>query len=87
MGSTRLFPYELKRSLIMWPNKALSYDVRNRICLQAWVDASKPLAHGAGEPILNRGFQNWNYLVLNMIEWLKGGPPVAEFGMRGASET
>jgi len=36
-----------------------------------------------GEPILNRGFQNWNYLVLNMIEWLKGGTPVAEFGMRG----
>jgi hypothetical protein len=32
VGSTRLFPYELKRSLIMWPNKALSYDVRNRIC-------------------------------------------------------
>ena len=39
-----------------------------------------------GEPILNRGFQNWNYLVLNMIEWLKGNVPVAEFGMRGASE-
>ena len=38
-----------------------------------------------GEPILNRGFQNWNYLVLNMIEWLKGNTPVAEFGMRGAS--
>ena len=31
VGSTRLF-HELKRSLIMWPNKALSYDVRNRIC-------------------------------------------------------
>ena len=40
-----------------------------------------------GEPILNRGFQNWNYLVLNMIEWLKGNTPVAEFGMRGGSET
>ena len=36
-----------------------------------------------GEPILNPGFQNWNYLVLNMIEWLKGREPVAEFGMRG----
>jgi putative isomerase len=32
-----------------------------------------------GEPILNRGFQNWNYLVLNMIEWLEGGEPVEEF--------
>ena len=27
-----------------------------------------------GEPILNRGFQNWNYLVLNMVAWLEGKP-------------
>lgn len=32
-----------------------------------------------GEPILNRGFQNWNYLVLNMIAWLEGKPSIAEF--------
>jgi putative isomerase len=32
-----------------------------------------------GEPILNRGFQNWNYLVLNMIDWYEGKEPVAEF--------
>ena len=32
-----------------------------------------------GEPILNRGFQNWNYLVLNMIAWLEGREAVAEF--------
>jgi len=32
-----------------------------------------------GEPILNRGFQNWNYLVLNMIAWLEGKPAVTEF--------
>ena len=32
-----------------------------------------------GEPILNRGFQNWNFLVLNMIAWLEGRPVVAEF--------
>jgi putative isomerase len=32
-----------------------------------------------GEPILNRGFQNWNYLVLNMIAWLQGREPVEEF--------
>ena len=37
-----------------------------------------------GEPILNQGFQNWNYLALNMIERLKGSEPVAEFGMHGA---
>lgn len=32
-----------------------------------------------GEPILNRGFQNWNYLVLNMIAWLEGRPVMKEF--------
>ncbi|HOQ88300.1 MAG TPA: trehalase family glycosidase [Phycisphaerae bacterium] len=32
-----------------------------------------------GEPILNRGFQNWNYLVLNMIAWYRGEPCVVEF--------
>ncbi|MGI8908473.1 MAG: MGH1-like glycoside hydrolase domain-containing protein [Candidatus Sumerlaeaceae bacterium] len=32
-----------------------------------------------GEPILSRGFQNWNYLVLNMIEWMEGKEAVTEF--------
>jgi putative isomerase len=32
-----------------------------------------------GEPILNRGFQNWNYLVMNMIAWLESRQTVAEF--------
>jgi putative isomerase len=32
-----------------------------------------------GEPILNRGFQNWNYLVLNMVDWYEGKDSVAEF--------
>lgn len=32
-----------------------------------------------GEPILNRGFQNWNYLVLNMIAWLQSKSYVEEF--------
>ena len=32
-----------------------------------------------GEPILNRGFQNWNHLVLNMIHWLEGNDPIHEF--------
>jgi putative isomerase len=34
-----------------------------------------------GEPILHPGFQNWNYLVLNMLAWLEGKPCVAEFGV------
>jgi putative isomerase len=32
-----------------------------------------------GEPVLNRGFQNWNYLVLNMIAWLDGRTTIVEF--------
>lgn len=32
-----------------------------------------------GEPVLNKGFQNWNFLVLNMAAWLDGKPVVAEF--------
>jgi putative isomerase len=32
-----------------------------------------------GLPVLNPGFQNWNFLVLNMIAWLEGGEFVAEF--------
>jgi putative isomerase len=32
-----------------------------------------------GEPIMNKGFQNWNYLVLNMIDYLSGNKTVEEF--------
>lgn len=32
-----------------------------------------------GEPVLNKGFQNWNFLVLNMIAWLDGKTCVTEF--------
>lgn len=32
-----------------------------------------------GEPVLNKGFQNWNLLVLNMAAWLDGRPVVEEF--------
>ncbi|MBW4888527.1 glycoside hydrolase family 37 [Mucilaginibacter sp. HMF5004] len=32
-----------------------------------------------GEPILNKGFQNWNYLVLNMADWLNGSKVIEEF--------
>lgn len=32
-----------------------------------------------GEPVLNKGFQNWNFLVLNMIAWLEGRQQVTEF--------
>lgn len=32
-----------------------------------------------GEPVLNKGFQNWNFLVLNMINWMEGKNMVTEF--------
>jgi putative isomerase len=32
-----------------------------------------------GEPVMNRGFQDWNYLVLNMIAWYENKPCVEEF--------
>lgn len=32
-----------------------------------------------GEPVLNPGFQNWNYLVMGMIRWLEGAAPLEEF--------
>lgn len=32
-----------------------------------------------GEPVLNKGFQNWNYLVVNMVKWLEDGVVVEEF--------
>jgi len=33
----------------------------------------------SGEPIMTKGFQNWNFLVLNMIAYLEGRPMVAEY--------
>lgn len=32
-----------------------------------------------GEPVLNKGFQNWNFLVLNMAAWLDGKTTMVEF--------
>ena len=32
----------------------------------------------SGNPIMNKGFQNWNYLVLNMLAWLENRPTVRE---------
>lgn len=32
-----------------------------------------------GEPVMNQGFQDWNYLVLNMIAWYEGKASIEEF--------
>jgi len=34
---------------------------------------------GTGEPLLNKGFQNWNYLIVNMLAWMEGRPIIEEF--------
>ncbi len=33
----------------------------------------------SGEPIMTKGFQNWNFLVLTMIAYLRGTPMVTEY--------
>jgi putative isomerase len=33
----------------------------------------------SGEPIMTKGFQNWNFLALQMIAWLENRPVVAEY--------
>lgn len=33
----------------------------------------------SGDPIMTKGFQNWNFLVLNMLAWLEDRPVVFEF--------
>jgi putative isomerase len=32
-----------------------------------------------GEPVMNRDFQDWNLLVLNMIAWYEGKSSIEEF--------
>ena len=32
-----------------------------------------------GEPILNKDFVDWNYLVLNMLDWMEQKDVVSEF--------
>lgn len=31
-----------------------------------------------GAPIINKGFQNWNYLIVNMLAWLENRPTIVE---------
>ncbi len=33
----------------------------------------------SGTPVLNKGFQNWNYLVMNMAAWMDSKPSVSEW--------
>jgi putative isomerase len=33
----------------------------------------------SGEPVLKKGFQNWNFLVLNMAAWYEGKEMIREF--------
>lgn len=33
----------------------------------------------SGEPVMTKGFQNWNFLVLQMVAYLRGRPMITEF--------
>ena len=33
----------------------------------------------SGDPIVNKGFQNWNLLSINMLAWLNGEEVIEEF--------
>jgi hypothetical protein len=59
---------------------ALNYEPARRI-IRALHNGSEGARWGYfdGEPILNRGFQNWNYLILNMIAWIENKPIISEF--------
>jgi len=48
-------------------------DIKNTKALHEYYEPD------TGEPILNKGFQNWNYLVINMINWLKEKDVIEEF--------
>lgn len=66
----------------------LDDDARDLVERTVWLLGRDVERHGCmheyyvpetGEPVMNPGFMNWNFLVLNMIVWAEGGEVVAEF--------
>ena len=71
-----LADYGLKREARMMAEKTVALfgeDLKRNGVLHEYYDPD------SGEPIMNPGFQNWNYLVLNMVAWLEGRSVVREF--------
>ncbi|WP_256009543.1 MGH1-like glycoside hydrolase domain-containing protein [Desertivirga xinjiangensis] len=77
--------YFVYKGLIKYGFKPEANELANKTIVLFGKDIEK---HGAlheyyepesGEPILNKGFQNWNYLVLNMIAQQEGRKLIEEF--------
>ena len=71
-----LADYSFKREARQMAEKTVALfgeDLKKEGALHEYYDPD------TGTPIMNKGFQNWNYLVLNMIAWLEGRTVVHEF--------
>ena len=71
-----LADYGLNKEARMMAEKTIALfgeDLKKNGALHEYYDPD------TGEPIMNPGFQNWNYLVLNMVAWIEGRNVVHEF--------
>ena len=71
-----LADYGLNKEARMMAEKTIALfgeDLKKNGALHEYYDPD------TGEPIMNPGFQNWNYLVLNIVAWMEGGKVVREF--------
>lgn len=71
-----LVDYGFRKEARMMAKKTISLfgdDLKKEGALHEYYDPE------TGKPIMNKGFQNWNYLVANMIAWLEGRVVVKEF--------
>ena len=71
-----LADYGLKKEARMMAEKTVALfgeDLKANGVLHEYYDPD------SGAPLINPGFQNWNYLVLNMVAWLEGREVVREF--------
>lgn len=71
-----LADYGFRKEARMMAKKTISLfgdDLKKEGALHEYYDPD------TGMPIMNKGFQNWNYLVLNMVAWLEGRHVIREF--------
>ena len=71
-----LVDYGFRKEARMMAKKTISLfgdDLNKEGALHEYYDPD------TGKPIMNKGFQNWNYLVINMVAWLEGRAVVKEF--------
>lgn len=65
--------------MAMWGNIATPEQAKEMVKIHFHDTTSFNAPADNGEPVLNKGFQNWNFLVLNMAAWLDNMPVVTEF--------